>query len=343
MARYPQIEELLARAQRAMASREYSRRTRSAYLTWIRQFLLFHKSTHPTGLAEAHAERFLEYLEARRGLAAKTRNQAASAVAFLYREILGSDAMSEVARPRNRKSVPVVLSRQEVARLLAELRGKYWLICALLYGTGMRLNECLSLRVKDLDFDLGQIAVRDGKGGSNRFVPLPDHLRDPLTRQVARAREVMRHDRRSGGGWAPLPGALHRKDPKAGQTLGWQHLFPASRVSKDPATGKRGRRHLHATAVQKHVKRAAREAHLLKPATCHSLRHSFATQMLRDGCDIRVLQKLMGHADVRTTMIYLHATDQIGIGLRSPIDALIDQSRQPGPITPRTKPDTVEL
>jgi integron integrase len=339
MARYPQIEELLERAERAMGSREYSRRTRSAYLAWLRQFLHFHRSPHPDTLERRHAEQFLEYLESKRNLAAKTRNQAASAIAFLYREILRSDAMSQVARPRNRKAVPVVLSRQEVARILSELSGKYWLVGALLYGTGMRLNECISLRVKDLDFDLGQIAVRDGKGGSNRLVPLPDHLREPLGRQVAHVRQLMRDDQRRGAGWAPLPGALHRKDPRAGYSLAWQYLFPASRVTKDAATGNKGRPHLHATAAQKQMKQAVQTARLLKPATCHSLRHSFATQMLRDGCDIRILQKLMGHADVRTTMIYLHATDQIGIGLRSPIDRLIDQSRQPADTPPHLRPD----
>ena len=330
MARYPQIEELLGRAQSAMGSREYSRRTRSAYTAWLKQFLLFHKCPHPSTLDQRHAEQFLEYLEAKRNLAAKTRNQAASAIAFLYREILGSDAMAQVARPRNRRGVPVVLSRQEVSRVLSELRGKYWLIAALLYGTGMRLNECLSLRVKDVDFDLAQIAVRDGKGGSHRFVPLPEQLRDPLSRQVTTVRQITSADQRRGQGWAPLPGALHRKDPKAGYALAWQYLFPASRVRRDKTTRQAGRPHLHPTAVQKQMKQAVLAAGLLKPATCHSLRHSFATQMLRDGCDIRSLQKLMGHSDVRTTMIYLHATDQIGIGLRTPIDRLIDQSGQPG-------------
>jgi integron integrase len=322
-----------------MASREYSRRTQAAYLGWLQEFLQFHRATKPDALSKGHAERFLEHLESDRCLAAKTRNQAASAIAFLYREILGTDAMDRVARPRNRKAVPVVLSRQEVAKLLAELRGKYWLIGALLYGTGMRINECLSLRLKDLDFDLGQIAVRDGKGGSNRFVPLPDHLRTPLAHQVAKVRRLLHQDRGRGGGWAPLPGALHRKDPHAGYSPDWQYLFPSSRSRKDRTTGRAGRPHLHVTAVQRHIKKAVRAAQLLKPASCHSLRHSFATQMLRDGCDIRVLQKLMGHSDVRTTMIYLHATDRIGIGLRSPLDRLIDQSRNPAGIPPHLSPE----
>lgn len=334
MAEHPKTRDILARLRRAMGSREYSQRTQTAYLGWLGEFLTFHRSTDPYTLSRGHAERFLEHLESQRCLAAKTRNQAASAIAFLYREILGSDAMTEVARPRNRKAVPIVLSRQEVAKVLDELTGKYWLIAALLYGTGMRLNECLSLRLKDLDFDLGQIAVRAGKGGSNRFVPLPDHLRGSLTQQVTNVRKLMKHDRAKGGGWAPLPGALHRKDPNAGYSPEWQHLFPGSRQRKDGRTGRLGRPHLHASAVQRHMKQAVRSAELLKPATCHSLRHSFATQLLRDGCDIRVLQKLMGHADVRTTMIYLHATDRLGIGLRSPLDRLIDQSRHPADIPP---------
>jgi len=322
-----------------MASREYSQRTQTAYLGWLREFLAFHRSSDPRALSKGHAERFLEHLESERCLAAKTRNQAASAIAFLYKEILGTNAMDDVARPRNRKAVPVVLSRQEVTKLLSELRGKYWLIGALLYGTGLRVTECLSLRLKDLDFDLGQIAVRAGKGGSNRFVPLPDHLRGPLTQQVAKVRRLMKQDRAEGGGWAPLPGALHRKDPGAGYQPDWQYLFPGSRQRKDRTTGRLGRPHLHVSAVQRRIKQAVRRAALLKPASCHSLRHSFATQLLRDGCDIRVLQKLMGHADVRTTMIYLHATDRLGIGLRSPLDRLIDQSRHPRDTPPHLSLD----
>lgn len=334
MARYPQAEYLLTRARHAMASRGYSQRTQSAYATWTQKFLHFHRSVHPKELSKEHAERFLEHLEAEINLAAKTRNQAASAIAFLYRVILGSDVMSEVARPRNRRQVPVVLSRQEVAKVLDQLSGKYWLVGALLYGTGMRINECLSLRLKDLDFDLGQIAVRDAKGGGQRFVPLPDHLAGPLGRQVKTVKLLARDDRRRGGGWARLPGALHRKDPRAGYRAEWQYLFPGSRLRRDPTTGRKGRPHLHVTAVQRQMKRAVQAAQLLKPATCHSLRHSFATQMLRDGCDIRVLQKLLGHADVRTTMIYLHATDRIGIGVRSPIDRLIDHSLRPADTPP---------
>jgi integron integrase len=340
---YPQIESILERAERVMASREYSPRTRAAYRAWIDEFLRFHRCPYPDDLNRRHAEAFLEYLQAERQLAAKTRNQAASGIAFLYREILGNDAMDAVARPKGRRSVPVVLSVSEVAKVLGELRGRYWLIGALLYGTGMRLNECLNLRVKDLDFDLGQIAVREGKGGSHRLVPLPDHLRGALRRQVSRVERIRRVDRGRGAGWACLPGALHRKDPGAGYTLKWQFLFPASRVGIDPVTKRKGRHHLHATAVQRQVKDAVRAAQILKKATCHSLRHSFATQMLRDGCDIRTVQKLMGHADVRTTMIYLHATDQIGLGVRSPLDRLIGQGRHPGTTQQSPMPDDLDL
>ncbi len=322
MPRYPQIEALVRRARRAMESRDYSPRTIAAYSAWIERFLVFHRSPHPDALDRPHAERFLEHLAQTRHLAAKTRNQAASAIAFLYRELLESDAMERVPRAKGRRSMPVILARREATRVLQELRGKYRLIGALLYGTGMRLDECLSLRVKDLDFELAQIAVRAGKGGSHRFVPLPDNLREALAQQLRRVRQLLVEDRARGTGWAALPSALHRKDPQAGYTLVWQFLFPASRTRIDPITGRLGRHHLSPTAVQRKMKEAVRRAQIPKNATCHSLRHSFATQMLRDGCDVRTVQKLMGHRDIRTTQIYLHATDQLGIGVRSPLDRL---------------------
>jgi integron integrase len=207
-----------------------------------------------------------------------------------------------------------------VKAVLGELRGRYRLIGALLYGTGMRLGECLSLRIKDLDFDLAQITVRDGKGGKDRYAVLPERLQGQVRRQVARARDLHRADRGRGGGWAALPGALHLKDPQAGWEAGWQYLFPANRWSTDPATARWGRQHLHDSAMQRAMKTAVRRSGILKPATCHTLRHSFASQLLRDGYDIRQVKELLGHKDIRTTMIYLHAVDQSGLGVRSPLD-----------------------
>lgn len=241
-------------------------------------------------------------------------------MSFLYREILRSDSLDGVARARGGQRVPLVLSRREVKAVLQELHGRYRLIGALLYGTGMRVGECMALRMKDLDFELGQIVVRDGKGRKDRYAVFPERLREQVRRQMRRTTQLHRADRQAGGGWAQLPGALHLKDPAAGWEPGWQYVFPASRPSRDPVTGREGRQHLHESAMQRAMKQAVRRAGILKPATCHTLRHSFASQLLRDGYDIRQVKELLGHKDVRTTMIYLHAVDQSGLGVRSPLD-----------------------
>lgn len=314
------IPRMIDGIRRVLRTRGYSRRTRKAYLNWIRRFLRFHDSPHWRSLSGAHAEAFLAHLANGTGLAPNTRNQAASALAFLYGEVLDSDAMEGVARARGPRTVPVVLSHGEALRVLGELRGKYHLVGSLLYGTGMRVSEGVGLRIKDLDFELDQIAVRAGKGAKDRMVPLPRQIRRALQRQRAATTKLHRRDRRDGGGWVRLPGALHRKDPTAGYSLKWQFLFPASRRSRDPATDRWGRWHMHPSAVQRAVKEAVRASGIVKNATCHTFRHSFATQLLRDGVDIRTVQKLLGHKDIRSTMIYLHAVDQVGLGVRSPLD-----------------------
>jgi integron integrase len=320
MAHYPLIERVVGRTRDILRTREYSPRTEEVYLGWIDRFLRFHRTLHPMALERSHVEAFLEDLALRARLAPKSRNQAASALSFLFREVLGREEAAEVPRARGTSRVPVVLSRREVRAVLAELRGRYRLIGALLYGTGMRLNECLGLRLKDLDYELGQITVRDGKGMKDRYVLFPDNVHEHVSRQARRVAEQHRSDRERGGGWASLPGALHRKDPEAGWEIGWQFLFPAARTSVDPTTGREGRQHLHESAMQRAMKQAVRRSGILKPATCHTLRHSFASQLLRDGCDIRKVKELLGHKDIRTTMIYLHAVDQTGIGIRSPLD-----------------------
>lgn len=305
---------------RIMRTRGYSPRTEESYLGWIERFLRFHDCPHWKTVSGVHAEAFLDHLANDAGLAASSRNQAASALAFLYREVLDSDAMEHMPRARGPKTVPVVFSHAEALKVLQELRGKYHLISSLMYGAGLRVSEASSVRVKDLDFDLNQIAVRGGKGAKDRIVPLPETLRDLLKSQCGKAAHLHRRDRRDGAGWVSLPGAFHRKDPQAGYSLKWQFLHPASRLSNDPTTGRPGRWHLHVSAVQREVKTAIRAAGILKKASCHTFRHSFATQLLRDGVDVRTVQKLLGQADIRTTMIYLHAVDQIGLGVRSPLD-----------------------
>lgn len=319
-ARYPQIEKLLESARRALRAGDYSSRTERTYLRWIERFLRYHGSPHPETIGAPHAEAFLLHLDEDRQLAAKSRNLAASALSFLFVEVLRSEDMQAVQRAKSDRHVPVVLSRREVRAVLEQLRGRYRVMAGLMYGTGMRLNECLGLRLKDLDFELAQITVRDGKGRKDRYALFPERMQPHVKRIVGQVMEQHHGDLERGGGWAVLPGALHIKVPEAGWEPGWQFLFPARKTTRDPTTGRVGRYHLHESAVQRAMKKAVRASGTLKPATCHTLRHSFASQLLRDGYDIRQVKDLLGHKDVRTTMIYLHAVDHTGLGIRSPID-----------------------
>jgi integron integrase len=315
-------EALLDAMRRAIRTRGYSRKTEKAYLAWARRFLRFHadRVAAPEKLDASHAREFLEHLAMNCRLAARSRNQSASALGFMFRDVLGRDEMAGVPRAASPKRVPLVLSHREVLRVLRELVGKQFLIAVLLYSAGLRLEACLRLRVKDIDFELRQILVRDGKGRKDRYVPLAERATELLRAQFRRVADLHAKDRARGHGWAALPGALHRKDPLAGYEAGWQFVFPASTINTDPATGRTGRWPLHATAVQRQVKRAVRRSGITKRATCHTFRHSFATEALRGGCDIRTLQHVMGHKDIRTTMIYLHVIEQTGHFIRSPLD-----------------------
>jgi integron integrase len=316
---------LVAELRRVLRLREYSGKTEKAYAAWVQRYLRWTSQTGEIAgarLDEAGMVAFLEHL-GHEGLAARSRNQAASALHFLLREVLGRD---DVALPRARGPVrmPLVLTHREVMRVLGELSGKYQVVGMLLYSSGLRIGECLSLRIKDIDFDLRQILVRDGKGRKDRYVPLAARAVDRARAQVRSALEQHRKDLEAGHGWAPLPGALHRKDPAAGFEPGWQFLFPASTINADPATGRTGRWSLHVTAAERAFKSAVRRSGTTKRATCHTLRHSFATETLRGGCDIRTLQQIMGHRDIRTTTIYLHVVQQTGLHIRSPLDRADD-------------------
>jgi integron integrase len=326
---------ILGRLRTAIRTREYSRKTEVAYVGWARRFLAFDAAC-PEGAIRAggaRVEAFLQHLAGERRLSARSRNQATSALSFMFREVLGSDELRDLPRARGPHRMPTVLTHGEVLGVLRQLSGKYLLIGALLYSAGLRIEECLKLRVKDIDFELRQIAVRDGKGRKDRFVPLAHRVAAPLEAQAVKVAEAHRKDREGGHGWAPLPGALHRKDPTAGYQLGWQFLFPARTPSQDPATGWKGRGPLHTTAAQREVKRAVRRSRINKRATCHTLRHSFATEALRSGCDIRTLQHVMGHKDVRTTMIYLHVVEHSGLHFRSPLDRPDDpEDIEAGPV-----------
>ncbi len=320
MASRREVERLLGDTRRLLRIRSYSRRTLVTYVRWVERFLKANRSKRVDHLSRDDVEQFLAVLTEVGRLAPKSRNQASSALAFFFREVLGRDELRSMPRAKEPRRVPSVLSHRQVRLVLNQLSGKYRLLGSIMYGTGLRLTEAHQLRVKDIDFDLLQITVRDGKGAKDRWVMLPESLAPALRRQVERVRSQQEDDRRRGAGWAALPNALARKDPGAGYELAWQFVFPASRWSRDPATGRSGRYHLHPSSTQREVKKAAKASGIPKPVTCHTLRRSFATQMLRAGYDVRSVQKLMGHRDVRTTMIYVEAITDAGIGMRSPLD-----------------------
>ena len=315
--------KLLDLVRGAIRVQHYSRRTEQAYVSWIRRFIVFHGKRHPRELGEQEVTAFLSSL-ATRGVSASTQNQALSAILFLYGVVIGERLpwMHDIVRARRPSRLPVVLSREEVALLLSQLRGPVWLMASLMYGAGLRLLECAELRVKDLNFDRGELMVRDGKGGKDRVTMLPAALKQPLGDHLARVKAQHAADLAAGRGSVALPGALRAKYPGAPREWAWQWVFPATRFYVDEAKGERRRHHLHESVLQRAVKDAARAASISRPATCHSLRHSFATHLLEAGYDIRTIQELLGHRDVSTTMIYTHVLNQGGRGVRSPLDHL---------------------
>jgi len=315
---------LLDRVRSEIRARHYSRRTEEAYAQWIRRYILFHGKRHPTDLGAAHVTAFLTSLATERRVAASTQNQAFSALTFLYRNVLRLDlgVIEHGPRAKSPVRVPVVLSVDEVRRVLGQMHGTSWLVASLLYGAGLRLQECLELRVKDLDFDRREITVRRGKGQKDRRVMLPDLLRDILRQHLDAVREIHRADLAAGLGRVVLPGALDRKFPHAPTEWRWQFVFPAARICRDPRFGPPSRYHLHESVIQRAVTDAARRAGLAKRVTCHTFRHSFATHLLEVGYDIRTVQELLGHSDVTTTMIYTHVLNRGGLGVKSPIDRI---------------------
>jgi len=310
---------LLDQVRAAIRVRHYSYRTEGAYVGWIRRFILFHGKRHPVEMGKEEVEAFLSSLATACHVSASTQNQALNALLFLYREVLGQDFgwLTGVVHAKRARRLPVVLAREEVKAVLAGLRGRNWLMVMLLYGGGLRLAECLSLRVKDIDITRGEIVVREGKRGKDRRTMLPAAVREPLGRYLEelRARHAAWVCR--GVGSVHFPDALARKYPKAPQEWGWQWVFPAADVCVHPRTGERARFHLHESVLQRAVKEAVRAAGLRKPVGCHTFRHSFATHLLEDGYDIRTVQELLGHADVRTTMIYTHVLNRGGLGVLS--------------------------
>jgi integron integrase len=291
---------------------------------WIRRYIVFNGKRHPRELGAPEVTGFLTSLAVQRQVAASTQNQAFSAVMFLYNDVLQQDlgVIAPPARAKRPVHIPVVLSADEVRRVLRELNGVQWLIASLLYGAGLRLQECLELRVKDLDFERHEITVRRGKGQKDRRVMLPDLVRDRLLQHLEEVRACHAADLAHGFGRVVLPFALERKFPNAATEWRWQFVFPAARICRDPRFGPPSRFHLHESAIQRAIAEAARRAELTKRVSCHTFRHSFATHLLEAGCDIRTVQELLGHADVSTTMIYTHVLNRGGKGVKSPIDPL---------------------
>lgn len=313
---------LLDEVRRVLRVKHYSLRTEHVYVGWIRRFVLANGKRHPREMGGVEVERFLSQLAVQGQVAASTQNQALSALLFLYREVLGVELpwLNNVTRAKRPKRLPVVLSRDETTRILAAMDGRPWLLASLLYGTGMRLMEGLRLRVKDLDFERGEITVRDGKGGKDRHTMLPRVLAEPLRREVERARALHESDLAAACGEVWLPFALARKYPAAPREFGWQYVFPATRRSRDPRDGKERRHHFDDGILSRALKRACREAGIVKPVSAHTLRHSFATHLLETGSDIRTVQELLGHKDVKTTQIYTHVLNRGGYGVLSPLD-----------------------
>ena len=317
---------LLAQVRRAIRTRHYSRRTEEAYVAWVRRFVRSSGMRHPRELGPSDVTQFLSNLAVDHSVSASTQNQALAALLFLYGNVLDMPVgwLSAVVRAKRPARLPVVLTPDEVRRVLsrAKGRGPSALVIGLLYGTGMRLLEALALRVKDIDFGRNEITVRGGKGDRDRVTMLPERLTSPLLHHLVEVRRQHERDVVVGAGWVELPGAYAGKNPSAGREWGWQWVFPANRRSEDRGTGQRRRHHLHETQVQRVFKEAVQAAGLVKRATCHSLRHSFATHLLEAGYDIRTVQELLGHRDVSTTMIYTHVLNRGGRGVKSPADML---------------------
>lgn len=315
---------LLDEVRRRIRVKHYSLRTERVYIAWIRRFILANGKRHPRDLGQPEIEAFLSHLAVEGQVSASTQNQALAALLFLYREVLAMELpwLDGIVRAKRPQRVPTVLSQQEVASVLAHLEGRMWLVASLLYGTGMRVLECMRLRVKDVDFARNEITVREGKGAKDRRTVLPQSLAPSLEREVVRARALHDEDLRQGFGEVYLPAALARKYPRAARDFGWQYLFPSARRSMDPQSGQERRHHVDPESLARVLRRARMRAGLAKPVTAHTFRHSFATHLLERGYDIRTVQELLGHKDVATTQVYTHVLNRGACGVVSPLDGL---------------------
>jgi integron integrase len=315
------LQTLLDHTRDVLRLKHYSIRTEQSYLDWIKRYYLFH-GQHPAEMGTPEIEAFLTDLAVKRRVAASTQNQALSALLFLYQEVLQVklDARIDSIRAQKGKRLPTVLTKEETFSIIGRMSGVYQLMAKLLYGSGLRLMECVRLRVKDVDFAQHQIVVRDGKGQHDRITMLPDSLIAPLQEHLRRVKQVHEQDLAQDSGSVYLPFALAHKYPNADREWGWQYVFPAANLSQDPRAGIERRHHLDASGLQKAVRDATRAAGVNKPVGCHTFRHSFATHLLQNGYDIRTVQELLGHKDVKTTMIYTHVLNRGGLAVRSPLD-----------------------
>jgi len=308
----------------ALRARHYSPRTEKAYCMWVERYVRFHQMRHPAEMGGPDINRFLTHLAVHSHVSASTQNQALAGLLFLYKHVLHRPVadLGQVVRAKKPARLPVVFTRDEVIDVLAELQGECRLMAALMYGSGLRLSECLNLRIQDIDFKRAEIVVRRGKGGKDRVTMLPESVSRPLAEQIESARAVHRRDLADGWGRVELPDALARKYPNAGAEWAWQWVFPQEQRWCDPTTGQEGRHHVHETILQRSVKDAVRRSGVAKNASCHTFRHSFATHLLESGYDIRTIQELLGHKNVTTTMVYTHVLNRGGYGVRSPMDRL---------------------
>ena len=317
----PAKPKLLDQVRQAIRSKHYSIRTEEAYVGWIKRFIFFHGKRHPKEMGRPEIEAFLSHLAVEQKVSASTQNQALNALLFLYRDILKQpfDGL-DCTRAKRPQKMPVVLTKSEIQRLFNAMEGTSRLLARLLYGTGMRLMEAIRLRIKDVDFEKHQIVIRDGKGMKDRVTMLPESLARDLAVHLEGVKQLHEADLRKGLGQVYLPFALQQKYPNAGREWYWQYCFPAKSLSEDPRSETVRRHHISENGLQKAVKDAVRKANILKPASCHTLRHSFATHLLENGYDIRTVQELLGHKDVATTQIYTHVLNKPGLGVRSPLD-----------------------
>ena len=313
---------LLQTARERMRTRHMAYRTEQVYLLWMRRFIAFHKRRHPRELGAPEVERFLTYLAVERKVGPSTQNQALQAILFLYRHVMGIELpwLDNVTRASAGRRLPVVLSRTEVKAIFANLEGTPWLVANLLYGGGLRILEGVRLRVKDLALDRGELIVRDSKGGRDRVTVMPQALQESLRVHLAKLRAWFERERREGQPGVSIPQALSKKYPNAPKQWGWQYLFPSPTLCEDPYSGRPIRHHLNEKNIQRHMKIAVRKAGITQPASAHTLRHCFATHLLEDGYDIRTVQELLGHSDVKTTMIYTHVMRKGAKGVMSPLD-----------------------